>query len=108
MDEKTQLETLSRNYIATITALIYANQQILLSLGFVSPRSVPETRRLDDPGRGIEEQLRRYRQLCLEMVSSETGQARSASIVAGEILDVGEQIRLHLANTSVTARRENN
>jgi len=106
-DKKNQLETLSRNYIATITANIYANQQILLSLGFFSARSVPGTRRLDDPGRGIEEQFRRYRQLCLEMVSSETGQARPAPVITGEILDVGEQIHLYLANMSVTAQKDN-
>ncbi|AEU38365.1 RNA polymerase sigma factor [Granulicella mallensis] len=108
VNEQTQLETLSRNYRGTITAGIYANQQILLSLGFASSSPVPEISEPDRSGRGIDEQLRRYRQLCLEMVSNETGLTRSAPEIAREILDVGERIRLHLADTSTAFRKDNN
>lgn len=107
-DERTQLETLSRNYTATITAGIYANQQILLSLGFASTSPAPAAPGPGPAGKDIDEQFRRYRQLCLEMVSSGTGKARPAPVIAGEILAVGERIRIDLANMSATVRKGNN
>jgi DNA-directed RNA polymerase specialized sigma24 family protein len=106
VDAQDQLETLSRNYIGTITANLYANRQILLSLGFVSRKPVPENPTSQDSNREIDEQLRRYRQLCLEMVSNETVQTRPASVIAGEILDAGERIRLYSASMSVTVRKK--
>jgi DNA-directed RNA polymerase specialized sigma24 family protein len=107
-NEQVQVELLSRNYIETITTGISANQQILLSLEVARPSSVPKNFQGDDSEQGIDEQLRRYRQLCLEMVSNETGQGRPAPEIAREILDVGERIRLRLTNISPTARKDNN
>ncbi len=103
-DVQIQLVELSHNYTGSITAGIYANKQILLSLGFVVPASTPMTSGVNDSDRDVDELLRRYRQLCLEIVSGQTGQARPAPVIAGEILEVGERIRLYFANTLVTTR----
>lgn len=106
---QTQMVDLSHNYAASITAGIYANKQILLSLGFVTRVSTPMAPEVNGPDSDVYELLRTYRQLCLEIIASnKSGQTRSAPVIAGEILEVGEQIRVYFANTSAASRKNNN
>lgn len=107
-DEQAKLGALYRNYSGSVTAGIYANKQILLALGFSNQVSAPQSSELEESDKAFDEDLRQYRQLCQEMVSTETRQPRPAQVIASEILGVGERIRLHIANMSVIAQKDNN
>lgn len=105
-DRQAQLEQLSHNYTEAILAGILGSRQLLLSLGFARSDPPPESPPDESAGRSLDEQLRLYRQLCLEMVSNETGQQRSAPEIAREILSTGERMRVRLAGGFVRDRRE--
>lgn len=107
-DLQSQLTTLSHAYLGIIDAGLDANKRTLQSLGLDSTNrtiAIPES---GDPERDIDEQIRHYRELCLELISSGTPQSRSATTITEELTNTSERIRLHLARMTATVSKDSN
>lgn len=107
-DSQNQLSSLSRTYIGKIEAGLDANERALLSLGFDSAdksTAIPDS---GDPDGDLDEQVRRYRQLCLELISNGTGQSRPAATITAELASTSARIRQHLVRLSATIPRGHN
>jgi hypothetical protein len=94
IDLQNQLALLSRDYANTIEAGLDANEQVLLSLGL--DRANQAFASLSPDG-DLDQQVRHYQQLCLELISSGTGQSRPAVAISEELLNAGVRVRLHAA-----------
>lgn len=103
-----QLASLSHTYLGTIEAGLDANQRILHSLGFDNANQATASPESTDSDDDIDEQIRRYRQLCLELIINGTGQSRPAATIAEELIDTSERIRLDLASMSATVQKSFN
>jgi RNA polymerase sigma factor (sigma-70 family) len=110
--QQRQLATLSLTYLGTIETGLDANKHILQSLGFDNTGQTTAITESTDPAGGphgdIDEQIRRYRQLCLELIINGTGQSRSAAAIAEELINTSERIRLRLATISATIPKDSN
>ncbi len=108
-DRRQQLTALSRNYANTIQAGLDLDRRTLLSLGFdAGDQSLPFGPGSPDDNLG--EMVLRYQELCQELIASEPGQARSASVIAKELMASGALIRARINRTqtppSVTHNNE--
>ncbi len=111
MEQRTQLASLARNYAGTILAGVDANEQILRSLGFLAANQTANQAAAVEPGEAgqeIHEQIRQYRQLCMDLISNGTGQSRPAPEIAEELIRSGERIRARIASLSPTVPRDQN
>jgi hypothetical protein len=107
-DLQTKLSLLSRTYIEKMESGLDGNKRVLISLGFDSGdqiTAIPESNDLDGD---LDEQVRRYRQLCLELISDGTGQSRPAVAIAVELANTSVRIRQQLAKISTTLPRDHN
>jgi DNA-directed RNA polymerase specialized sigma24 family protein len=107
-DQQTQLATLSRAYLGTIQAGLDANRQTLVSLGFKNTNQAAALPELGIPEVSVDEQIRRYRQLCLELISNGTDASRPAAAIAEELVNTGDRIRLRLVTASVNVAKDSN
>jgi DNA-directed RNA polymerase specialized sigma24 family protein len=107
-DQQMQLATLSRAYLGTMQAGLEANRQTLLSLGFNNTNQAAALPEPGVPGESVDEQIRRYRQLCLELISNGTDASRPAAAIAEELINTGDRIRLQLVTASVNVAKDSN
>ena len=111
-DQQSQLATLSRAYLGTIQAGLDANRQTLFSLGFNNTSqaiALPESGHPGGIAEGtIDEQIRRYRELCLQLISNGTDASQPAAAIAEELINTGDRIRLQLVTASVNVAKDSN
>jgi DNA-directed RNA polymerase specialized sigma24 family protein len=93
---------LSRTYLNTIEAGLQANDRTLLSLGLeAASQASPLTE--STPAEGdLEEQVRHYLEVCLELIGNGTAQSRPAAGIAEDLIHQSTRIRLHLADIRAT------
>jgi hypothetical protein len=91
-----KLEILTRTYISTIEGGIDENVTILQSVGLETTNQPGAPAESNLPQGDIEQQIRRYQGLCQEMITSGSGQSRTAAVIANELMNASGQIRLHL------------
>jgi DNA-directed RNA polymerase specialized sigma24 family protein len=90
-DQHNQLTELSRNYISTIQSGLDANKRILLSLGLdTAEQAIPPSSSATE---ALDQQVRRYQELCQQLITNGTGEPASAVIIAGELRNSGALIR---------------
>lgn len=98
MNLQKQLAELSQSYLDTINTGLDTNTRTLHALGFDNEGPPPPESDAGDIG----ERIHRYQELCQELIISRTGNARSAMVIARELIDIGERIRLQTAHLSTT------
>jgi hypothetical protein len=104
-----QLADLSLTYLKTIEAGLDANRKILQSVGLDDSNATatpPESSAPEEsPNQSLDQLIRKYQELCQELIAGGVGQSRSASAIATELTTANARIRLHLAQLSATVPR---
>jgi hypothetical protein len=93
---------LSRTYLNTIEASLEANDRTLLSLGLEAASQSSPMTESNPAGGDLEEQVRRYLEVCLELIGNGTAQSRPAAGIAEDLIHQSTRIRLHLADIRAT------
>jgi DNA-directed RNA polymerase specialized sigma24 family protein len=92
-DQQNQLTELSRNYINAIQAALDGNKHTLIAIGLdgaEQSESLPDS---TSAGGDLDQQVRRYQELCQQLITNGTGQPASAVIIAGKLGNSGALIR---------------
>jgi hypothetical protein len=84
-DQQNQLTELSRNYINTIQAALDGNKRTLLAIGLHGAEQVVASSDASSVDGDLDEQVRRYQELCQQLITNGTGEPASAVIIAGEL-----------------------
>jgi hypothetical protein len=105
-DLQSRLATLSRAYIGTMEAGLDTNSRLLRSFGFAQVTPAGARQGAAGASGGLAEQVRHYRQLCMELIGNGNGQSRPAAGIAEELIETSERIRLRLGSISAAAPAE--
>jgi DNA-directed RNA polymerase specialized sigma24 family protein len=84
-DQQNQLTDLSRNYINTIQAALDGNKHTLLAIGLDGVEPTASSSDSNSHGGDLEQQVRRYQELCQQLITNGTGEPASAVVIAGEL-----------------------
>jgi DNA-directed RNA polymerase specialized sigma24 family protein len=104
-----QLADLSLTYLRTIETGLDANNKTLQSLGLDDSNATATPPESSAPGesanQSLDQPIRRYQELCQEVIAGGTGQSRSAPAIATELTTASARIRLSLRQLSATVPR---
>jgi DNA-directed RNA polymerase specialized sigma24 family protein len=92
-DQQNQLTELSRNYINAIQAALDGNKDTLLAIGLDGAEQATSSPDSGSPGGDLDHQVRRYQELCQQLITNGTGDPASAVIIAGKLGNSGALIR---------------
>jgi DNA-directed RNA polymerase specialized sigma24 family protein len=100
-----QLATLSRAYLESIKGGLDADQRTLQALHFRHGETPLVS---DAQGGGLDQDVRRYQQLCLELIGNGTNDSRPATTIADELTETSDRIRLQLTRLSADTTEASN
>jgi DNA-directed RNA polymerase specialized sigma24 family protein len=92
-DRQNQLTELSRNYINAIQAALDENKRILLAIGLGDAEQIASSSDASFAGGDLDQQVRRYQELCQQLITNGTGESASAVTIAGNIRTSSALIR---------------
>jgi DNA-directed RNA polymerase specialized sigma24 family protein len=92
-DQQNQLTELSRHYINAIQAALDGNKHTLLAIGLDGAEQAASSPDSSSAGGDLDQQVRRYQELCQQLISNGTGDPASAVIIAGKLGNSGALIR---------------
>lgn len=102
-DLQRQLAALLQNYVSAIQAGLDEDQRALLSLNLGNAAS-PESSSMLAPDAGdLNAEVRRYQQLCQELIAGGSGQPRPANVIADELMESSAQIHDRISQMQVPA-----
>ena len=84
-DRQNQLAELSRNYINTIQAALDGNQHTLFALGLDGAEQAMSSPNSTSAGGDLNQQVRRYQELCQQLITNGTGDPASAGTIVGNL-----------------------
>ena len=84
-DRQNQLTELSRNYINTIQAALDRNKDTLLAIGLDGAEQAVASSDASSVDGDLDQQVRRYQELCQQLITNSMGEPASAVIIAGEL-----------------------
>jgi DNA-directed RNA polymerase specialized sigma24 family protein len=84
-DQQNQLTELSRNYINTIQAALDRNKDTLLAIGLDGAEQAVASSDASSVDGDLDQQVRRYQELCQQLITNGMGDPASAVIIAGEL-----------------------
>jgi hypothetical protein len=84
-DQRDQLLKLSRNYINAIQAALDGNKHTLLAIGLDGADQAVPSSESSSAGGNLEQQVRRYQELCQQLIANGSGEPASAEIIAGKL-----------------------
>jgi DNA-directed RNA polymerase specialized sigma24 family protein len=92
-DQQNQLMELSRDYINAIQNALDGNKHTLLAIGLDGAEQAASSADSSSGGGALDQQVRRYQELCQQLISNGTGEPASAVIIAGKLRNSGALIR---------------
>jgi hypothetical protein len=105
-NQQSQLAELSRNYFNAIQAGLDANQRTLLSIGLESPEQAPSES--GTAGDDVDRLVRRYQELCQQLITGAPGESMSAAVIAEELRNSGASIRSGAAQLHISVSTARN
>lgn len=92
-DQQYLLMELSRNYINAIQSALDGNKHTLLAIGLDGAELAASSPDTSSAGGDLDQQVRRYQELCQQLITNGTGESASAAIIAGKLGNSGALIR---------------
>jgi len=100
VDQQNQLTGLSRSYINTIKTALDTNQSTLRSIGLDGIEQVSSPAESDSPVDDLNREVRRYQELCQQLITSGTGEPASAVVLANQLKNSDALIRASASRMS--------